>query len=119
MKDKAGPSTAPNGIHAQPNNVQTNGVSKRKNNGFGSSLLNSRPFKKRIAYVDVTDEEDAKASPREINGLAPNGVVGSPTGGNHLRRKKSKGHNERESAKQLSLQEQRQQLPIARGTPKI
>ena len=69
--------------------------------------------------MDVTDEEDAKASPRKINGLVANGVVGSPTGGNNLRRKKSKGHNEGESAKSLSLQEQRQQLPIARGTSKI
>jgi ATP-dependent RNA helicase DHX33 len=120
MKDKAGPSNAqsakPNGIYADVRNVQMNGAAKRKAGDVRSSQLASIPLKKRIAYVDVSDEEDAKTSPRKMNGVVANSVAGSSSGGNILRRRKSKSHIEGASAKQLSLQEQRQQLPIARGT---
>jgi hypothetical protein len=113
MKDNFGKlglcSTLTNGTHSRlANNVQMNGLSKRKTGGAGSSQLPSRPHKKRIAYMEVSDEEDSKPS------LGANGVSASPSGGKNLHRRKSKGYGE--VGKQLSLQEQRQQLPIARGT---
>jgi|SRR5882762_7911468 hypothetical protein len=117
MKDNFGKlglsSTLTNGTHAPlTNNVQMNGLSKRKTGGAGSSQLPSRPHKKRIAYMEVSDEEDSKPSLRNTNGA--NGVSALPSGGKNLHRRKSKGYGE--VGKQLSLQEQRQQLPIARGT---
>ena len=116
MKNKADPSIAsakPNGIHAQPNgvpNVQMNGASKRKTSDTGSSQLTSRPHKKRIAYMDVSDE-DEKTSPRKTNGVVTNRVSVSPSGKNNHHRRKFKVRSEG----QLSLQEQRRQLPIAQG----
>jgi hypothetical protein len=120
MKDKAGPSSAPakpNGIHAQPNdvpNVQMNGASKRKTSDTGSSQLTSKPHKKRIVYMDVSDE-DEKTSPGKTNGVVTNGVSTSPSGKNNHHRRKSKARREGGNVKQLSLQEQRRQLPIAQG----
>jgi len=123
MKDKAGSSNGsakPNGpgIHAQPNgvpSVQVNAASKRKISDTGSSQLASKPHKKRIAYMNVSDEEAEKTSSRKMNGVVTNGVSASLPGGNNLRRRKSKGRSEGDNAKQLSLQEQRQLLPIAQG----
>lgn len=117
MKDKAGSLNAHKGIYAQPNGVRNfhmNGTLKRKTSDVGSSQSPSRPLKKRITYMDISDEEDAKTSPRKINGMMANGTAGSLSGTN-LHRRKSKGHGEGVTAKQPSLQEQRQQLPIARG----
>ena len=65
--------------------------------------------------MNVSDEEAEKTSPRKMNGVVTNGVSASLSGGNNLRRRKSKGRSEGDNAKQLSLQEQRQLLPIAQG----
>jgi hypothetical protein len=120
MKNKADPSNAPatpNGIHTPLNgvpNVRMNGTSKRKTSDTGSSQLTSRPHKKRIAYMDVSDE-DEKTSSRKTNSVVTNGVAASPSSQNNFHRRKSKARSEGGNVKQLNLQEQRRQLPIAQG----
>jgi hypothetical protein len=119
MKAMAGPSNAsaePNGVHAQSNvarNVQVHGTLKRKTNDTGSLQLDSRPHKRQVVYMDASEEEDDTPSSTKIHGTVNNKFSGS--GGQNLRRK-LKFYYEEGSAKQLSLQEQRQQLPIAQGT---
>lgn len=108
MKDialKARPSTS--GAHAHLNGSRPapiNGSSKRKTSDNGSLTW---PNKKRTVYMDVSDEEDKKSSPKKLNGAMTNGAHASP------QRKKAK---ESANARQAALQEQRRQLPIAQGT---
>lgn len=101
-----------NGIH------RVNGNSKRKN--YGALQNDSRPAKKQTVYMDVSDEEGIGGSPKVERTLA-NGISASPLGRNRVRKKKSKGnigYGVEGNAKYLTLQEQRKQLPIARGTCK-
>lgn len=114
---KAGPSKVTNGAHAQSNGVrkvQMNGSSERKLGDSRSSQIPSRPLKRRMAYVDISDEEDRKSSPRNLNSVMANGLSAQPSDAKGLH-KKSKGHIEGGNTPYLNLQEQRQELPIARG----
>lgn len=77
----------------------TNGSSKRRQ----SDVPDTRPSKKRTVYMDSSDDE----SPRKVNGESPNGA--SPS-------RKGSSKNGQRKEKLAVLQEQRKQLPIARGT---
>jgi hypothetical protein len=107
------PAQLVNGVH------RVNGNSKRKYHAVLQT--DSRPTKKQSVYMDVSDEEDKGISPKVDRTLA-NGISTSPLDAKHLRKKKSKGnigHSVDGNAKHLALQEQRKQLPIARGTCKF
>lgn len=83
-----------------------NGSSKRKSSNLGSIV---RPNKKRTVYMDESEEEDEPTTPHKANGAALNGAHGPPG------HKKENGHMEGKNAAQTSVQEQRKQLPIAKG----
>jgi hypothetical protein len=119
MKNNASNSTPgsnANGTPARLNGLhRINGNSKRKCHDILQT--DPRPTKKQPVYMDISDEEDKGISPKVDRTLA-NGISTSPLGAKHLRKKKSKGnigHNVEGNAKHLALQEQRKQLPIARG----
>lgn len=119
MKNNASNSTPgsnANGTPAQLNGLhRINGNSKRKYHDVLQT--DPRPTKKQPVYMDISDEEDKGISPKVDRTLA-NGISTSPLDAKHLRKKKSKGnigHSVDGNAKHLALQEQRKQLPIARG----
>lgn len=98
-----------NGVH------RVNGNSKRKHHDAFQN--GSRPTKKQVVYMDEEEEQDNGKSP-EVNGSQANGISTSPLGAKLLHKKKSNGnigHSASRNAKYLALQEQRRQLPIARG----
>ncbi|KZP26314.1 P-loop containing nucleoside triphosphate hydrolase protein [Athelia psychrophila] len=59
--------------------------------------------------MDESEEEDEPTTPHKANGAALNGAHGPPG------HKKENGHIEGKNAAQTSVQEQRKQLPIAKG----
>lgn len=104
---------------------QRSGSSKRHKE-HGHSHQHKKP-----RYVDAPDEEQSpRKSTTELNGTTPQKLVNGykvpkPHGHNNLNRINGVGESSRSknfrsnSSTNLQLQEQRKQLPIAKGMPKF